>query len=98
MWHVVISSILASCSTRRSWQFNSTAENNILREGFLADTLEEELQARPGSRVYVAVKTDDVTERVLGSVPADADGNVRYKSIETAKKELIAECEQDPGR
>jgi hypothetical protein len=80
-----------------SLQFNSTAERNILHDGFLAGTLEEELQASPGSRVYVAVKTDDVTERVLGPVPDGADGNVRYDSIESAKKELIAECEQDPG-
>jgi hypothetical protein len=80
-----------------SLQFNSTAENNILRDGFLAGSLEEELQASPGSRVYVAVKTDNVTERVLGAVPDGADGNVRYDSIEKVKKELIAECEQDPG-
>jgi hypothetical protein len=80
-----------------SLQYNSSAENNILKQGFLAGTLDEELPASPGSRIYVAVETSDVTGRVLGSIPADADGKARHAAIEKAEKGLVAECEQKPG-
>jgi len=78
-------------------QFNSTEDRNILEDGFLARSLEEELPARPGSRVYVAVETTDVTDRILSSIPDNADGGARYQAIEETEKALVAECEQDPG-
>jgi hypothetical protein len=78
-------------------QFNSTAERNLLKEGFLAATREDELPAAPGSRVYVTVAVKDVTDRVLSAMPEDADGPTRYTAIEQAEKELIAECEETAG-
>ncbi|KKK77526.1 hypothetical protein LCGC14_2852750, partial [marine sediment metagenome] len=42
-----------------SIQYNSTPENNILENGFLAKTPAEDLPAAPGSRVYV---TETVTD------------------------------------
>jgi len=49
---------------RGSVQYNSTAENNYLANGFLAKTKDAELPAAPGSRVYVTTELTDVTERM----------------------------------
>ncbi len=80
-----------------SIQFNSSAERNLLKDGFLAATREDELPAAPGSRVYVTVAVKDVTGDVLAEVPADADGPTRFAAIERAEKRLVADCEQTPG-
>ncbi|MBD3336449.1 MAG: S46 family peptidase [Candidatus Eisenbacteria bacterium] len=80
-----------------SIQHNSTDENNILENGFLARSLEEELPAAPGSRVLVTIEVNDVTVEILGSVPEDATGKERYDAIEAAEKLLIARCEERAG-
>jgi len=59
---------------RGSIQFNSTPEHNYLVDGYLAEDLESELPAAPGTRVYVTVAVDDVTERVRKDVTEDMDG------------------------
>ncbi len=78
-------------------QFNSDEERNLLRDGFLAATREDELAGAPGSRVYVTVAVEDVTQRVLAAVPADADGATRHAAIEEVEKKIIAVCEETPG-
>lgn len=80
-----------------SIQYNSTAEQNLLENGFLAATLEDELPAAPGSRVLVTETVEDVTARIRAAVSADADGAARFAAVEGAEKQLIAECEQEPG-
>ena len=80
-----------------SIQHNSTEERNLLEEGFLAATPEEELPASPGSRVYVTSSVEDVTGRVLGAIPEGAAGAVRAEAIEAAEKELVAACETAEG-
>ena len=47
---------------RGSVQFHSKPERNYLDEGFLAASMTDELPAPPGTRVYVAVNAEDVTE------------------------------------
>ena len=83
---------------RGSVQFNSTQENNLLEKGFLAQDLQSELPATPGSRVYVTVEVKDVTPQVTSDLTASLSGRDRYERIERKEKELIAECESDPGR
>jgi len=80
-----------------SIQYNSTEENNLIENGFLARTREEELFAGPGSRVLVTVEVSDVTGRVLGGIPEEMAGIERYEAIETARKALVADCESDAG-
>ncbi|MDJ0879837.1 MAG: S46 family peptidase [Halieaceae bacterium] len=80
-----------------SISYNSTEENNILANGFLAENLADELPARPGSRVYVTVAMDEVTDRVKAGLTDQMDGRERYKAIEDAEKALVAECEKDEG-
>ncbi|MBS3796601.1 S46 family peptidase [Pseudoalteromonas sp. BDTF-M6] len=80
-----------------SIQYNSTPENNILQNGFLAKTYGEELPASPGSRVYVTEEVTNVTAKVNAQLNESMDGNERYKAIEQAQKALVAECEQGGG-
>jgi hypothetical protein len=82
---------------RGSVQYNSTEENNYLADGFLAGSLDEELPAAPGTRVYVTTRRADVTDRVLAGVNDDMTPRERYQAIEDAQKSLIAECEAPGG-
>lgn len=80
-----------------SIQYNSTEEMNYLENGFLASNLEAELPAAPGSRIYVTVDLDDVTERVTGDLVSDLTGADRYAAIDANRKAIVAECEEDEG-
>lgn len=80
-----------------SIQYNSTEAQNYLEDGFLADTLEAELPAAPGSRIYVTVDLDDVTDQVTGGLSADLSGEARFSAIDSNRKSLVAQCEEDAG-
>lgn len=82
---------------RGSVQYNSTEENNYLKEGFLAATKADELQAAPGSRVYVTTDVVDVTDQVLAGLSDDMSGKDRYDAIDARKKALISTCEATEG-
>ncbi len=81
---------------RGSIQYNSTEEQNYLADGFYAAKLEDELQAAPGSRIYVTVDFQDVTDRVTGDL-GDLSGRARFDAIQNKQKEITAQCEEDPG-
>lgn len=80
-----------------SISYNSTEDNNILADGFLARTMSEELPARPGSRIYVTVAMEEVTDRVNATLTDSMTGSERYLAIEAAQKALVSECEKDEG-
>ncbi len=82
---------------RGSIQYNATAEENYLEEGFLAEDMEAELPAAPGTRVYVTVGVEDVTDRVRQGINADMSGNNVHDTIESRRKEIVAECEAQAG-
>ncbi|WP_376694125.1 S46 family peptidase [Wenzhouxiangella sp. EGI_FJ10409] len=82
---------------RGSIQYNATSEKNYLEEGFLAESLDAELPAAPGTRVYVTVAVKNVTDRIRQGINADMSGRSIYETIDAREKELIAECEQQPG-
>ena len=83
-------------------QLASTPERNYLRDGFVARTRAEEVEARGGAgRVRILSRLADVTDRVRGprSAFAKAKGDVaRYEAVERAKNEIVAECEKAPDR
>ena len=81
---------------RGSVQFNSTAENNYLEEGFLANNLHDELPAAPGTRILVTVGFSDVTNQILAGTDG-LTGKARFDAIEANQKAMIAECEKDVG-
>ena len=76
-----------------SIQYNSSPENNLLVDGFLAQQINEEIPAAPGTRVYVTEEMTDVTDKTLAGVTESTSGIERYKLIEANRKALIAECE-----
>jgi hypothetical protein len=78
-----------------SIQYNSTAENNLLKNVFLAKNLDEELPATPGSRIYVTEEITEVTNLVNAGLVDTMSGSDRYKSIDSNSKMLVAECEND---
>jgi len=78
-----------------SVQYNSTAENNLLENGFLAKQLSEELPATPGSRIYVTEEITEVTQRIKSDLAIGMSGSDRYKTIDSNSKKLVAECEID---
>jgi len=77
-----------------SIQYNSTTDNNILENGFLAKTPSEDLPAAPGSRVYVTEEVSDVTAQVNQGTEG-LSGKARYEAIDKNRKALVAECEAD---
>jgi hypothetical protein len=76
-------------------QFNSTPQRNLLKDGYLAKTREQELTNGPGSRVYVTTSVTDVTDAITGNIDAKASDRQRYDTIERRVKERIAACEKD---
>ncbi|MBC7659252.1 MAG: S46 family peptidase [Chitinophagaceae bacterium] len=79
-----------------SIQFNSTKDKNYLDNGFYAKTIEEELPAAPGSRIFVTESIKDLTPEILQGLEK-IDGLPRYEAIEKRRKDMIATCEKTPG-
>ncbi|RMA79379.1 S46 family peptidase [Umboniibacter marinipuniceus] len=80
-----------------SIQYNSTEDNDLLANGFYAETFNDELQAAPGSRVYVTEDVIDVTQTIRSALTADMTGFERNQAIENAEKSIVAECETTDG-
>jgi hypothetical protein len=76
-------------------QFNSKPERNLMKDGFLARTREEELWAGPGSRVYVTVAFRDVTRDILGDIDPGLPDRERFDLVERRVKAQTAACEKE---
>lgn len=76
-----------------SIQYNSSPENNLLAEGFLARDFVNEIRAAPGTRVYITEEVTDVTQRAKADIDNEMSGIARYQKIENNQKSIIAECE-----
>jgi hypothetical protein len=74
-------------------QYNSTEENNLLVNGFVAKTKAEELSASPNSRIYVTESLTNVTKDIKASIPSGAKGVQYFEAIEKREKELVSACE-----
>jgi len=81
---------------RGSVQYNSTAENNYLENGFLAQAKGDELPAAPGSRIYVTTQVTDVTDQVREGTE-DLAALERYELVQQRQKDIIAGCEEAAG-
>ncbi|WP_431289135.1 S46 family peptidase [Roseateles chitinivorans] len=80
-----------------SIQYNSTPQKDLLKNGFLAASLADELPAAPGSRILVTVAQTYVTDKVIDKKTAALQGKARIDAIEANEKSLVAECEKDAG-
>ena len=76
---------------------NSTPENDLLANGFLAKDLDAEVPAAPGSRIFVTKAVDEVTNKVIDAKVTELTGKARLDAIEDNQKALVAECEEDEG-
>lgn len=74
-------------------QFNSTPEQNLLQDGFLAATRGEERPGGPNQRIFVTVAMDDVSGTVTQGLDAIADPTARYGALVARTKKLEADCE-----
>ncbi len=79
-----------------SIQYNSTPENNLLENGFLAKSFDQELPATPGSRIYVTEEVTNVTDKVKAGLENKL-GNDFYQGVEAKEKALVAQCEAEQG-
>jgi hypothetical protein len=80
-----------------SIQANSTPERDLISNGFLAKTREEELPAAPGTKVWVTTSIEDVTAQVAKGITPKMTDAQRARHIDRREKELIAECEKTAG-
>ena len=78
-------------------QFNSRPDRDLITNGFLAKTRDEELPAGPGSRILVTTSIEDVTPRVTAALNAKMGDLDREKAIDRAQKQLVEECEKPGG-
>lgn len=79
-------------------QLNSTAENNLIKNGFNAPATTDEVSAGPNARVFVLDEITDVTKDAKAAIAsAGDDALARTKALETFEKQLIADCESDAG-
>jgi hypothetical protein len=76
---------------------NSTPQNDLLANGFLAKTFADEVPATPGTRVFVTTEVVDVTSRIITPEVTKLNGKKRSDAIEKNQKAMVAECEKDVG-
>ncbi|HEX6639579.1 MAG TPA: S46 family peptidase, partial [Thermoanaerobaculia bacterium] len=77
-------------------QYNSTPQNDLLANGFVARERKQEIQATPDARVYVTTAIEDVTQQILAPFPAGTSDADRTRLITRRRREMINRCEK-PG-
>jgi len=77
-------------------QEHSRPGRDLITNGFLAATREEELPGKT-MRITVPRRFTDVTKEVEAAVPTGAGDLARAKAIEARQKALVAACENTPG-
>ncbi|MFC3550249.1 S46 family peptidase [Lysobacter cavernae] len=78
-------------------QLNSTPEKNLMKDGFNAATVAEEVSAGPNARIYALDTIQDVTKQVQAAIAAAPDALGRTTALETIEKQLVASCESVEG-
>ena len=77
-------------------QFNSTPQDNLIENGFVAVDMSAERPAGPATRIWVTTAFTPVTERMLSAAKGKT-GREYFDAVDVAEKQLVAECEQDTG-
>lgn len=83
------------CVTGLLQQASNEGED-LIDTGFLAQARGDERSAGPGARVYITTSIRDVTDDVLGKLPAKLGDAARDEAIEVRTKRIVAGCEK-PG-
>lgn len=71
---------------------NSTPENNLIKKGFLAKNMAEELSGGPRQRIYITEEVTDVTDNVMSQL-GGLTGKARFDAIADKRKSLVKACE-----
>jgi hypothetical protein len=79
-------------------QFNSTPQKNLLADGYLAKTRDDELSMGPGSRVFVTTSVANVTADITGGIDPKTTDRERYDAIDRRIKGRVAACEKSSSR
>ncbi|TDQ11983.1 S46 family peptidase [Pedobacter metabolipauper] len=78
-------------------QLASTPEHDYLNDGFVANSYEQEIEAK-NLTCRITDSYEDVSDRVLGAVAQIEDPASRLKLINDVMKNIVAEAEKkDPG-
>jgi hypothetical protein len=77
-------------------QFNSRPDRDLITNGFLAKTREEELPGG-GTRIFVTTGIEDVTARMTSALNAKLSDYDREQALDRASKQLVEECEKPGG-
>ncbi|HEV8551575.1 MAG TPA: S46 family peptidase [Polyangiaceae bacterium] len=75
-------------------QYNSTPASNLLHDGFLAASPNDERSAGPTARVYVTRALRDVSAEVRAALAAEKEDLARERALEKYEKTAVAGCEQ----
>ncbi|HEY6558635.1 MAG TPA: S46 family peptidase, partial [Polyangiaceae bacterium] len=75
-------------------QHNSTPEQNLIEQGYLAKSPADEKSVGPTGRVFVTQAFTDVTETVRRGLEAITDDQARHLALERQTKELVLACEK----
>lgn len=79
-------------------QLNSTAQKNLIKDGFNAARPADELSAGPSARIYVLDAITDVTAPARAAMATAGDDALkRTLALEDFSKQQIASCEAQPG-
>ena len=79
-------------------QYNSDAENNRAKKGFVAEGPQDELWTGPGGSVYITRTARDVTVLVNQGVKGRTRDQDRRDRMNRIKNRLVQACEEQPGR
>jgi len=75
-------------------QYNSSAEHNLITDGFIAAGRADERPSNPDFRVLVTVGFDKVTDEVLKNARGKT-GRAYFDAVDAASKQIVADCERD---
>src|SRR5262249_32341944 len=78
-----------------SLNYNSTPEKNLIENGFLAKTRNDEILASPSQRVMVVQAFKDITKEMREGLDKIKDPTKRKEESEKRNKQQIAACEKD---
>jgi hypothetical protein len=77
-------------------QEHATPQNDIITNGFVAKSRNDELPGK-ALRLTIPRSFTDVTKDVLAAIPPNASDSDRHRAIERRSNELVAECEKRPS-
>ena len=79
-------------------QLNSTAEKNLIKDGFNAPAYSDELSAGPNARIYVLDEITDVTAQAKAAMAAAGNDSLkRSDALDDFEKKLTGDCEAEAG-